>query len=298
VTLPGDTYATPHQRVVFYEQLEERLAAMPGLSSVAVTTALPMGGASARQLAIAGRPAVPGETPLTAGIITIGARYFEVLAVPGLRGRPFGAFDGSAGHEVAVVNQRFARLFFPGADVIGGRIRLTDLNAPGAAVPWLTIVGVSPTVRHGRDWDPDPIVYLPLLAEPPISAQVIVRTPADATLVGPLLREVVRGIDPEVPLSRIISMDDALGESQWNGHVSTLILNGIVLVATCLAGVGVYAVTSHAVALRTQEIGIRVALGAPPTHVVGIVLRRACGQLVLGLVAGVGCTVAWEQLLR
>jgi putative ABC transport system permease protein len=248
-------------------------------------------------LTIADRPAVPGETPLAAWSITIGPRYFDVLAVPGLRGRQFGELDGSAGHQVAIVNQRFAQLFFPSADVIGRRIQITDASAPGAAAPWLTIVGVSPTVRQGRNRDPDPIVYLPLRAEPPISADVIVRAKTDATSVGPLLREVVRGIDPEVPLQRVMSMDDALAESQWNGHVSTLILNGIVLVAVCLAAVGVYAVTSHAVALRRQEIGIRVALGAPATHVVAIVLRRAGWQLVLGLAAGIGCTFAWEQFL-
>jgi putative ABC transport system permease protein len=297
VTLPADRYASPRQRATFYGQLEERLTAIPVLSSVAFTTALPMAGASERQLAIADRPAVPGETPLTAGSITIGPRYFDVLSVPGLRGRPFGELDGAAGHEVAIVNQRFARLFSPDADVIGRRIKITDASVPGAEMPWLTIVGVSPTVRQGRNWDPDPVVYLPLRAEPPISAQVIVRARTDATPVGPLLREVVRGIDPEVPLQRVMSMDDALAESQWNGHLSTVILNGIVLVAACLAAVGVYAVTSHAVALRSQEIGIRVALGAPPTHVVAIVLRRACGQLVLGLAAGVGCTFAWERFL-
>jgi putative ABC transport system permease protein len=297
VTLPADRYALPHERATFYEQLEGRLTATAVLSSVAVTTALPTGGASERRLTIGGRPAVPGETPLAAWSITIGPRYFDVLAVPGLRGRQFGELDGSAGHQVAIVNQRFAQLFFPSADVIGRRIQITDASAPGAAAPWLTIVGVSPTVRQGRNRDPDPIVYLPLRAEPPISAEVIVRAKTDATSVGPLLREVVRGIDPEVPLQRVMSMDDALAESQWNGHVSTLILNGIVLVAVCLAAVGVYAVTSHAVALRRQEIGIRVALGAPATHVVAIVLRRAGWQLVLGLAAGIGCTFGWERFL-
>jgi hypothetical protein len=135
VTLPADRYASPHQRAMFYEQLEARLTAIPVLSSVAVTTALAMGAASERHLAIADRPAVPGETPLTAWSITIGPRYFDVLAVPGLRGRPFGEFDGSASHEVAIVNQRFAQLFFPDASESRGGQHTPDGHRRGRVHP-------------------------------------------------------------------------------------------------------------------------------------------------------------------
>jgi putative ABC transport system permease protein len=124
-----------------------------------------------------------------------------------------------------------------------------------------------------------------------------VRTPTGATAIGALLRNAVTGIDSDLPLYRIQSMEAALTESQWNGRLSAVILDGIVLLAICLAGIGVYAVTSYAVTQRTQELAIRVALGAPREHVVVIVLRRAAAQLGVGLLAGVGCTVAWEEFI-
>jgi putative ABC transport system permease protein len=139
-------------------------------------------------------------------------------------------------------------------------------------------------------------VYLPLRADPPVSARLIVRAPRAAAIVAPLLREAVRTIDPDLPLYRTMPMEQALSESQWNGRVSAVILDGIVLVAICLAGVGVYAVTSYAVVQRTQELGIRMALGASRRHIIAIVLRRASAQLGIGLLTGVACMRAWEHL--
>jgi putative ABC transport system permease protein len=139
-------------------------------------------------------------------------------------------------------------------------------------------------------------VYLPLRAEPPVSARLIVRAPLAAMAVAPVLRDAVRAIDSGLPLYHTMSMERAMAEAQWNGRVSATILDAIVLIALGLAGVGVYAVTSYGVAQRTQEIGIRMALGASRHHVVAIVLRRAAAQLTFGLLAGAACTLTWQRL--
>ena len=114
--------------------------------------------------------------------------------------------------------------------------------------------------------------------------------------MAPLLRDAVHAIDADLPLYRIMSMDQALRESQWNARVSNMIATSISLIAVLLAAVGLYAVTTHAVAQRAQEIGVRMALGAGPQHVVAIVGRRVMTQLALGLAAGLACTFVWGRL--
>jgi predicted permease len=297
LTLSSDRYRTAEQRIEFYRRLDERLAAVPAVSAAAATTALPLGGATARQLSIDGQPPAAGRALPTAWTVTVSARYFETMGVPLLRGRAFGDRDGARGYESAIVNQRLVDMFFPDGEAVGRRIRLTDANTPGDQAGWLTIVGIAPTVRQRPLPDHDPIVYVPLRSAPPVSAVLVVRTLGDPAAVGPILRDVVRDIDRDLPLYRVMSMERALLESQWNGRISNMLLNGIAFVAVLLAAIGLYAVSAHAVAQRTQEIGVRVALGASSRHVIAIVARRAAIHLALGLVAGVAATLAFERLV-
>jgi predicted permease len=298
IALPADKYRSPDRRIDFYRQLEERLGAIGAVRSVAVTTALPLSGAASRQVEIDGRPVVPGQAAPTVWTVTVSTRYFDALGLHLQRGRAFNAGDGTAGHEAAIVNQRFAEMYFPNDDPLGFRIRLKEAGTAGSTPPWQAIVGVSPTIRQRGLPDPDPIVYLPLPAAPPASAVIVARSPSQPSAIAPALRETVRSIDPDLPLYRIMSMEQALTESQWNGRVSNMIITCIAFVALCLAAIGLYAVTAHTVVQRTQEIGIRIALGARRRDVVGVVARRAIAQLALGLVVGVGCTLAWERLFN
>ena len=294
VALPAATYRTPDERAAFDDRLDQSVRAIGAVSSVAIASALPFGGGAPRQLAIEGVPDGP-DGPATVWTLGIGSGYFETLGLSLVHGRALGDRDGTPGYESVIVNQRFAELFFPDADPLGRRIRLTAAGET-ARSPWLTIVGVSPTVRQRLLPDPDPVVYLPYPASPPASAFVLIRGRREAESMAPSLREVVRRLDPDLPLYAITTLEQAVEDLRWNSRLSSLLISIITCIAVGLAAVGLYTVTSHAVAARTQELGVRMALGAGPRHLGWLVLRRATAQLGAGLFVGALCALAWEGL--
>jgi len=297
LTLPADRYRTTDARRTFYAALEQRFAALPGTTVVAMATALPLGGGAARTLAIDDQQPPPGRTPPTVWTITTSARYFDAVGVAAIRGRGFGDRDGLPGYESAIVNQRFADMFFAGQDAVGRRMRLMEPNVPAADAPPLTIVGVVPSIRQRTtSADPDPIVYLPLAAAPPISAVMFVRGTADAAPTAAAIRDALRDIDPELPLYRTMSMAQAIDGSRWNARVSEWLLYSITAVAIGLASLGLYAVIAHAILQRTREIGIRIALGATRGRVVSMVARQSALHFALGIAAGVVCVFAFARL--
>jgi putative ABC transport system permease protein len=166
IALSAERYRSPDQRLGFYRQLGEQLAATPGISAAAVTTALPLGGAAARRLTVDGRTLVAGDSVM-AWTVAVTPRYFEALRLPPLQGRAFSERDGSAGNESAIVNQRLASMLFPHGDAIGYRFRLAEVASKDTGTAWLTIVGISPNVRQRNVPDSDPVVYVPLASAPP-----------------------------------------------------------------------------------------------------------------------------------
>jgi predicted permease len=310
---PGDA-----ERLAFYQRVDERLRAIPAIAGVTLAGALPLSGAAPRQLEIDGRSSASGAgaTKPTVFTTTVGAGYFETLGRPVLRGRSFTWRDGTPGNAHVIVNQRFVDVFLRDGDPIGRRIRLTSdqrptgpttaPRAPGAgtsassaasadSAPWLTIVGIAPVLRQRLAVAPDPIVYLPLGAAPPSSAAIVVRSTTSPEALAPLLRGEVRALDPDLPVYRVRTMAQVIDEAGWNPRLSGNLLMTIALIAFGLAAVGLYAVTAHAVAQRTHEIGIRVALGAETRQVAWLVLRRALRQLAVGLAAGLVCTYAFDR---
>ena len=175
-------------------------------------------------------------------------------------------------------------------------MRLTEPNVPAADAPALTIVGIVPPVRQRTQWaDPDPIVYLPIAAAPPVSAALLVRSAPGSTTTGAALRAALDDVDRELPLYRTMGMRNAIDASQWNGRVSELLLNTITALAIALAGVGLYAVIAHAMLQRTREIGVRVALGATRGRIVSMVARQAATHFAAGIAAGIVCIFAFAK---
>jgi predicted permease len=288
LSLPGQQYATTADRVRFYRDLETQLREKSGITTLTLTSSLPLDGGPTRSFEIDGNPAQSAKEEQTATLLIVGEEYFSTLGLPLVQGRGFVEND----HTVAIVNQEFARTYFPQGNVLDRRIRVR-LDGSAVAKSWLTIVGVSPNIRqHARH---EPVVYIPYAMEPPTVASWIVRGPsAPETMISPL-RHAVRERDPDLALYRVTTLERAVDEVNWNARMSQLLLASIAFIAIALAGVGLYAVTAHALALRLQEMGIRLALGASSGQLILLVLRGAAAQLCLGLGVGMLAVLAWSR---
>lgn len=296
VTLPAARYTAPEQRRAFYRDLVERVEQSPGVSAVAVTSHLPLAGSVERRVQVDRSSAgvVPQSQPAVS-VIEIGPRYFETLGLRLARGRSFSATDGHGDPRPVIVNQRFAELFLADEEPIGQRISLTAPNAPAAAPEWLVIIGVAPDIKQRPGSRAAPIAYLPLLASAPPTAVLMARSESSPATMAPTLRAAALSVDPNVALYRMTSLTQARRDAEWNGRVSEGLALTLTLVSVLLATVGLYAVTAHAVTLRTQEIGIRMALGASSSQVVRTVLQNVRVPLILGFVLGTGGSMAWHR---
>jgi predicted permease len=291
LTLPAAPYATPEDRRRFYARLNEAVGHLAGVVSMTTTNRLPPDNGEQRRLRLAGR--APGDdegSPIA--IVSIGPRYFETLGIPVIAGRDLLDEDSLPGREGVVVNQRLADRFFQGQGAIGQRVQIVGDQAAKTTPAWHTIVGIAPDVRQGPL--PMPTAYVP--DEAPPTAIVIVRTQSSPDALGPVVRSAVAALDDNLPLYRVVPLAVARHESSWNSRVSSDILHTITLIALLLAVVGLYGVTAHAVAQRTREIGIRVALGATARRVAWLVLRRALAYVGFGLAVGLLCTYVFERL--
>jgi putative ABC transport system permease protein len=309
LTLPGERYHTPEQRSAFYRRLEERVAAIRGVSSVAFANVVPFGGGPSRQVSIDGRSPSNGELQPLVSYVTIRGRYFDTLGLRLLRGRTFIETDDVPGHESAIVNQRFVTMFFLNQDPIGRRIRLTTvaqdirrqaptLNTPMSVPPvWATIVGISPTVRQQYFQDLDPVVYVPH-RDDAADITLIVRGQWAPGAITPLIRAGVYGLDPDIALSNIRPLEDFMTQSRWGHRVFGGMLTVFAFVALALAAVGLYAVTAYSVVQRTQEIGVRMALGAEAGAVVWLFVRQSLLPLGIGLGFGLAGALGLGRLLQ
>jgi putative ABC transport system permease protein len=172
-------------------------------------------------------------------------------------------------------------------------------GAPQQTPAVVTIVGITPTVRQRNFQDalPDAVVYVPLRLQPPPSATLILRTAGDPAALTPAVREEVRAIDPDLPLFGILTLDRVLAQGRWMFQVIGTMFATFALIALALSAVGLYAVTAYSVAQRTQEIGVRMALGAQATQVWWLILRAALVQLAIGLTIGVAGAYGVGRLL-
>jgi putative ABC transport system permease protein len=298
--LPPQKYATPQQRKAFVEQLDLRLAArQPAALAAAAGDAplVPLFGPS-RTLIVDGRP---DQKPPSVSHVYVGERYFDALGLHVRRGRAFAPGDGAAGREAAIVSERFAATFFPGEDPLGRRIRLVSANAQDPPLPWMTIVGIAPTIPEVAVRPPDPpLVYLPLRGElaPGRSVSVIVRSDASLGAITTWLREDVRALDPDLPWYYVQTLDAAIAQTRDSVRMMGALFGLLAVIGVVLASVGLYALTAHGVRQRAQEIGVRMALGAQGHQVVWMFLRRTLVQLAVGVAIGLAGALSAGTLLQ
>jgi predicted permease len=296
LALPERKYPSIEQRLAFYQQLQERLQANGRVRAVSVASNAPMMGGYRRLLAVDGRPLASGEQPPAVTMLTVDPRYFDTIGLSILRGRAFTAADGTAGQGSAVVNTRFVQMHFPKEDPIGQRIVLSMDLAGGAAptggIPTsltATIVGVAPNVRQANfdEAETDPVAYLPYRIDPRGFMVLLARSEGDPSGAIAVVREELRAVDPDLPLFNIRTMDENLARQRWPFRVFGTMFAIFAFIALMLSAVGLYAVTAYSVTQRTQEIGLRMALGAASTHVMWLFLRRALFHLSIGLTIGI-----------
>ena len=288
--LPSQKFDTPEKRRQQFEMILAKVQAVPGVRAAALADTLPMGGGGRHNIEIEGRTAETSERPAPVVVISVTDDYFDTLGVTLRRGREFMTLDGTKGAESAIVNERFAARFFPNDDAIGKRFRTTWLRANGGGKPgeWLTIVGVSPTIRQGdpQALEPDAVVYQPYRQFGYSSMAILARTQAGPSTVTAAMRSAVQEADPDQAVYQVRTMDDQLAQMRWPYRVFGAMFAIFALVALALSAVGIYAVTSYSVSQRTPEIGVRMALGAQPAQVWWMVLRQGVVQLVIGLAIG------------
>jgi len=304
LALPLARYPQRDTRTLLYQRIEERLRGVNAIQSSAITTTLPTQGGFERQLTVEGRPPAAGTAPPTVTMVEISNGYFDTLRLPVVRGRAFLAGDGAPGHESAIVNQRFVAMHFKGEDPIGRRITLVDAQ-PGSvdpALPSLTaaIVGVVPSVRQRgqNDPEPDPVVFLPYRVDSQRFGVLVVRGTGDPTSLTSVVRDEMRALEPDLPLFDIRTLDESIAQQRWPFRVFGTLFTVFAIIALVLSAVGLYAVTAYSVSQRTQELGVRMALGAQPMQVLWLVLRRGLIQLAVGLPLGVAGAFGVGKLLE
>jgi predicted permease len=300
-------YKTQDDRRLFHERLAARLASAPGVAAAAVASSVPLGGGPAYPLEVEGRPAPEqGPNAPSATLVAVSPRYFETLQLPLRRGRLFTETDGMPGSEIAIVNERFVARFFPNEDPLGRRIKLRDerrdpdndgtIDPP----PWLTIVGVVPSVRQRppQDVETDSVAYVPYRFDAWRGMALIARSATgDPAAIGTQLRQEVRAVDPDQPVFNVWTMDQYLARQRWPYTIFGTLFVVFAVIALVLAAVGVYAVTAYTVTQRTQEIGVRMALGAQAKQVSWLILRQGVLQLGIGVLLGLAGAFGTGKLL-
>jgi putative ABC transport system permease protein len=281
LSLPAARYPDTAKRLAAFDRLEEELRAVPGVTAAGATSHLPLGGRDSRRgVAIEGRAPTP-DTPTRAHPRSVTPGYFQAMGVTLREGRNFTAADASTAPRVAIVNDTMARRYWPGQSPVGKRIGLAGLEE------WITVVGVVGDVKHwGLERPVNPEMYFPETQYVSSALTFVLRSSVDPASLAAAVRERVRAIDPDLPVSAIRTMEDVAAASVQARRGAMLLLGVFGALALVLAAAGIHGVMSHLVALRTPEMGIRMTLGASPESIMGMVLREGAVQAAVGLAIG------------
>ncbi|MDQ6765258.1 MAG: ABC transporter permease [Verrucomicrobiota bacterium] len=299
IGLPEVSYPTPEKVVAFHDELLRRIRAIPGVESASTIMPLPLSGSNwVTSFDIEERPLPEGQQADSPARIS-GVDYFSTVGIPLLKGRMFDDTDDLRSRPVVIVNERFAQRFFPGEDPLGKRIKPS--MSVGEGQPLMrTIVGVVGNVKHhslSEDFTPE--IYLSSTQIPNDSGTLVVRTKlSNAASITSAVRDQLAAVDRTVPLTRVRIFDEYIERRLAHSRFNAILLSIFAGTALLLTAIGIYGVMAYSVAQRTNEIGIRIALGAAHSSIFRLVVGQAMKLVALSVVVGLAGAFAATRALN
>jgi predicted permease len=300
ITLPQWAYSASNRRAGFYREALDRTALLPDVVSAAFASSVPPDRFGGAPLAVDGRPAPnPAVATFDVAQASISPAYFRVMGVPLELGRGFDDTDGEKSPAVGIVNEALVRKYFPHENPVGKRIKFP---APGIDRPWLTIVGVAADEKEQNffrpmSWEETPTVFRPLSQDPPSRVYLTLRTLTDRPAPAAAIQRQLAALDNNVPIGEVQTMNQRLSRKLSYPNLRAIILAAFAGLALLLAAIGLYAVLSQLIAQRTQEFGVRMALGAQGIDLLKLVIREGMVLTFAGLAGGLMIALSLTGLL-
>ena len=299
-------YKEAAARRAFLETALERIRVLPGVVGAGATTSLPFGHSFSDSVILAeGYQMKPGESLISPSSITVTPGYFEAMKIPLVAGRFFDERDTAESQRTIIVDERLARRFWPNENPIGKRMwkpnNPQNLTQPDEKTVYFTVVGVVGSIKLKAMVDPDERVgayFYPYSQDSQYGSTLAVRTSVEPESLIPSLRQVISGLDGEIPLFDVHTMNQRIDESLIARRSPMLLSIGFGIIALLLSGVGIYGVLAYSVTQRTREIGIRMALGSSAETIFKLILKQAIWILAVGFVAGLGGALALQRYVE
>jgi putative ABC transport system permease protein len=297
VTLSGASYRDGPAQLSFFTRAIERVRALPGVEGASLISELFLSSTpQSTSFNIEGRPAFTPEESVEIPYDSITPGYFATMGIPVKSGREFKASDTADSMRSVIINEAFAKRFWPGESPLGRRI---TYGTPDSNAVWWTIVGVvGDSRRVGYDAPIRPETYLPLAQATNRSMLMVVRSSADPVALTSSIRGVIASIDRSQPVHHVATVEQLLGNMAAERKLNTMLFALFAVVAALLAAAGIYGVIAYSVEQRTRELGVRLALGAKPSEVFGLVLKEGMVLAVIGVLAGVVAAFGATQVMR